>query len=41
LEGRRPTFTDALISTAVVDAVKTSLRSDGAWIDIKQGAPVA
>jgi predicted dehydrogenase len=32
LEGRRPTFRDALVSTAVVEAVHLSLARDGAWI---------
>jgi D-galacturonate reductase len=32
LEGRRPTFADALVSTAVVEAVHQSLARDGAWV---------
>lgn len=31
LVGRRPTFRDALVGTAVVDAVNASLAQDGAW----------
>ncbi len=33
-EGRRPTFRDALVSTAVIDAVNRSLASGGEWIDV-------
>jgi predicted dehydrogenase len=32
LEGRRPTFAAALVSTAVVEAVHASLAHDGAWV---------
>ena len=36
LEGRRPTFKAALVSTAVVEAVNRSLAAGGAWIDMRR-----
>jgi predicted dehydrogenase len=42
LEGRRPTFRDALVSTAVVEAVATSLGHHGAWVGFAEDlTPVA
>lgn len=35
LEGRRPTFEDAVIPTAVLEAVNASLRSGGKWVGIR------
>ena len=35
LEPHRPTLRQALVSTAVVDAVNQSLRDDGAWVPIR------
>ena len=32
LEGRRPTFRDSLVSTAVVEAARISLDGDGGWV---------
>ncbi|MFA5088096.1 MAG: Gfo/Idh/MocA family oxidoreductase [Candidatus Omnitrophota bacterium] len=34
LEGVRPTFKQALVSTAIVDAVNLSLKRNGAWVTI-------
>ncbi len=34
LERTRPTFTQSLVSTAIIEAVNTSLRRGGAWINI-------
>ncbi len=34
----RPTFRDALVSTAIVEAVNLGLQADGAWIDVAQPA---
>ena len=34
LEGKRPTFSDSLVSTAVVEAVNKGLKRQGAWIEI-------
>lgn len=38
LEGVRPTFRDALISTAVVESVNQSLQSNGDWVDVPSPA---
>jgi len=35
LEGRRPTFRDSVIPTAIVEAVNKSLAESGEWINIK------
>lgn len=35
LEGQRPTFRDALVSTAVVEAANHSLAKDGQWVDVQ------
>jgi len=34
LEGRRPTFRDAVVPTAVLEAVNASLRSGGKWVEV-------
>jgi predicted dehydrogenase len=34
LEGKRPTFSDSLISVAVVEAANVSLAKQGSWVDI-------
>lgn len=34
-EGKRPTFKDALIPTAVLEAANLSLADDGAWVDVR------
>ena len=34
LEGKRPTFTDSLVSTAVVEAVNNGLKKQGVWLEI-------
>jgi len=34
LEGKRPTFTDSLVSTAMVEAVNTGLKKQGVWLEI-------
>ena len=36
LEKVRPTFRDALVSTAVVDAVNKSILSDSSWREIDE-----
>lgn len=36
LEGRRPTFREALVSTAVVEAVHASLAAGGAWTTFRE-----
>ena len=35
LEGKRPTFKDSLVPTAVLEAINRSLVNNGAWVDIK------
>lgn len=35
LEGRRPTFKDSIITTAIIEAVNKSLAENGKWINIK------
>jgi len=34
LEDKRPTFTDSLVSTAVVESVNKGLKKQGAWVEI-------
>ncbi|MFA4884221.1 MAG: Gfo/Idh/MocA family oxidoreductase [Candidatus Margulisiibacteriota bacterium] len=34
LEGKRPTFSEALVSTAVVEAANQSLKRNGAWVNL-------
>lgn len=34
LEGKRPTFSDSLVSTAVVEAVNEGLKKQGRWVEI-------
>lgn len=34
-EGRRPTFKDALIPTAVLEAANRSLKDDSGWVDVR------
>jgi predicted dehydrogenase len=36
LEGKRPTFRDALVPTAILEAANRSLGANGKWMDIKQ-----
>jgi predicted dehydrogenase len=36
LEGKRPTFRDALVSTAILEAANRSLMLAGKWIDIEK-----
>lgn len=36
LEAQRPTFQQALVSTAVSEAVKTSLNQDSAWVAVEE-----
>lgn len=35
LEGRRPTFKDSLVPTKVLEAVNTSLKCNGRWVEIR------
>ena len=35
LEGKRPTFKDAAVSTAVIEAVNKSLEENGQWINVE------
>ncbi|MBI3378841.1 MAG: Gfo/Idh/MocA family oxidoreductase [Nitrospirae bacterium] len=35
LEGRRPTFKDSIIPTAIIEAVNKSLAENGKWINVK------
>ena len=34
LEGKRPTCSDSLVSTAVVEAVNEGLKKQGRWVEI-------
>ena len=36
LEGKRPTFRDALAPTAILEAANRSLAEDGVWVDIEE-----
>lgn len=36
LEGKRPSFRDALVSTAVIEAINTSLKNNGEWVTIPE-----
>lgn len=38
LEGKRPTFKQSIVPTAVLEAVNKSLENDGNWIEVKIGA---
>jgi len=38
LEGRRPTFRDAIVPTLVLEAANRSLASGGIWVDIESGS---
>lgn len=35
LEGRRPTFKDSIITTAIIEAVNKSLAENGKWVNVK------
>lgn len=35
LEGRRPTFKDSIVTTAIIEAVNKSLAENGKWINVK------